>query len=137
MLPMHMHTVQYCQCSGCISTQVIAGIGRRLTYFSNEASAIEITACQQDIQAGEVAMQYVHAVQMSHAAGHLPGGCQNRHQVWEPMNSRSVCPEPSSVNPSLSACIMLLWKQQHALSGVRSQSFSSAQKCSSSTTQGV
>lgn len=77
---------------------------RSVSYFANEAAAVNVTAGQQNIQAGEVAMQDIHTVQVCHAAGHLLGCCQNRRQVWEPMNSRPICAEPASVNPILSAC---------------------------------
>ncbi len=67
----------------------------------NEAPVVDVTAGQQHIQAGQVSMQDVHAMQMGHAACYLPNRCQNRRQVWQAMHGRPVGTEPASVNAIL------------------------------------
>ena len=75
-----------------------------MSHLGNETTVVNVTAGQQDIEACEVPMQNVHAVQVGHPTGNLPGCSQNRHQVWQAVNSRPVGAEPASVNPILSAC---------------------------------
>jgi len=67
----------------------------------NEAAVVVVTTGQQHIQAGQVSMQDVHAMQMGHAACYLPNRCQNRRQVWQAMQGRPVGAEPASVNAIL------------------------------------
>ncbi len=79
-----------------------------LEYLRNEASVVDVAVGQQDIEAGEVPMQDVHAVQMGHAAGHLPSRCQNRHQVRQAMHGGAIGPEPAPVNAILQSTTHIL-----------------------------
>lgn len=70
-------------------------------YLGNKSTVVQIAASKQHIEAGEVTMQDVQAVQVGHAGGHLPGSGQDANQVRQPIYGRSVGTEPTSVNAIL------------------------------------
>ena len=74
-----------------------------VAHLGNKAAVVHITAGQQNIQAGQVSMQDIQAVQVSHARGNLPGSSQDADQVRQAIDSRPICPKPTLVDAILQA----------------------------------
>lgn len=97
-----MQFTQACRSSCCLSPFCTDASWRcDRADLCNEAAVVNITAGQQHVEAGQVSVQDVHAMQMGHAACYLPDRCQNRRQVWQAMHGRPVGAEPASVNAIL------------------------------------
>ena len=67
------------------------------THFCDKAAVVQIAACQQHIEAGEVSMQNVQAVQVSHARGNLSNSGKDADQVRQAIHGRPVGAEPPPV----------------------------------------
>ena len=57
-----------------------------MTYLGNKATSVNITAGEQHVEASEVPMQDIHAVEVGHPTGNLPGCGQDGRQVWQAVN---------------------------------------------------